>query len=209
MMAKQISTAKRSHSYGQQRTFRGLEDFAIRRRLFRARSFLDLLVSENPGKELQCLELGCGFWGRNLAALSQGYPGVEFTGVDLSVTSETHGFDLIEADLTTWIPKVTYDGVLSLAVIEHLLDPQAHFDLIAKCLRKDGLAGLTTPAPQGHFVLKKLARLGIFDRQEIKDHKLYLTQTGLKALADCAGLSVEQYQEFSMGMNQWMLLRKA
>ncbi|MEX2160747.1 MAG: class I SAM-dependent methyltransferase [Anaerolineales bacterium] len=208
MMARQAASTKRAHSYGEQRTFRGLENFAIRRRLLRARLFLDLLVVQNPGKQLHCLELGCGYWGRNLVALSRDYPGIEFSGVDLSVSKEASGFELIEADLTTWAPQKTYDGVLSLAVAEHLLDPQTHFALIAKCLLQGGLAGLTTPAPQAHFVLSTLARLGIFDREEISDHKLYLTRTGLEALANGAGFTVEQYREFSLWLNQWMLLRK-
>lgn len=144
-----------------------------------------------------------------MVALQPDYLNVKLTGVDLSVSKETDGIKLIEADITDWKPEQIYDMVLSLAVAEHLLDPASHFALIAKCLKEGGLAGLTTPTPQADFVLRTLGKLGIFDRQEIEDHKLYLTQNGLQTLAKQAGLAVEECYTFSLGMNQWMLLRKA
>lgn len=210
MMAKNMPRQqKRSFSYGQQRAFRGLEEAAIQRRLVKARRLLDLVVSKRPGKQLDVLELGCGFWGRNLAGLQPDYLNVKFTGVDLSVSKNVAGIHLIQADLSVWQPEQTYDVVLSLAVVEHLLAPAAHFALIAKSLKKDGQAGLTTPTPQADLVLRMLGKLGIFDREEIEDHKLYLTQNGLESLAGQAGLAVEENYTFSLGMNQWMLTRKA
>lgn len=209
MMAKDLAPEQRKISYGEARTFRGLEDLAIRRRLIKARKLLEILLHENPKTELQVLELGCGFWGRNLQMLSEDFAGVHFTGVDLTVAKEKTGsIDLVQADLTKWKPDRAYEGVLSLAVLEHLLDPQRHFELIAASLKTGGLAGLTTPTPPAHFVLEGLGRLGIFDRAEIKDHKMYFTEDGLRNLAKGAGLVVEEYREMSLGMNQWMLLRK-
>lgn len=63
--------AKRSLSYGQQRTFRGLEDLAIQRRLTKARRLLDQVVFKNKSETLDLLELGCGFWGGTWLRCSQ------------------------------------------------------------------------------------------------------------------------------------------
>ncbi len=209
MKAKDLVGVKRNVSYGEKRTFRGLENFAIRRRLNKAQRLLKVMLNENPEKELQVLELGCGFWGRNLQMLSEDFPTAHFSGVDLTVTKEKIGpANLIQADLTRWKPGQSYDGVLSLAVLEHLLDPLQHFKLIANCLKKGGLVGLTTPTPPAHFVLEKLAALRIFDGAEIKDHQIYFTENGLANLAGEAGLIVEEYSQVSLGLNQWMLLRK-
>lgn len=203
-----VSQKQRGKSYGEQRTFRGLEDFAIRQRVSRTSVFLEQLRREHLGETLKVIELGCGFRGSNLMKLNARFSEVRFTGVDVSVDKENATVQLIQADLAAWKPTERYDGVLSLAVAEHLLDPAHHFALIAECLERGGLAGMTTPTPQAHVLLKALGRLRIFDREEIEDHKLYLTLTGLGAMAAQAGLKVEQYEQFSFGMNQWMLLRR-
>lgn len=208
MKSREAASGVRNLSYGEERKFRGLEAYAIRKRLKAAHRVLDLLIAEKPGREHEVLELGCGFWGANLIALNEHYPGIRFTGVDLSVTNEKSQVRLIQADISTWSPSRKYDAVLSLAVAEHLIDPQRHFDLIADCLTEGGMAGLTTPAPQAHAFLWSLAGLGIFDRAEIKDHKLYITETGLREMAANSKLSVEEFRPFSLGLNQWALMRK-
>jgi len=209
MKAKDAPGSKREVSYGENRSFRGLEDFAIRRRLRPAQQMLKELSHQNPAKNFEVLELGCGFLGRNLTQLSKDYANIRFTGVDLSVSKDVSGIQLIEDDISTWKPSHEYDAVLSLAVVEHLSNPQGHFDLIATCLKDDGLAGLTTPGPQAHLALDVLSRLGVFDRSEILDHKLYLTERGTRLLAKNSGLLVQEFRTFSLGMNQWILLRNS
>jgi trans-aconitate methyltransferase len=206
MSAKLSQVQQRHSSYGQERTFRGLEKFAIERRLSRAHKVMAML---NSGKQNAVLELGCGFFANNLKILSERYPQFAFTGVDIAVTEKPSGkIDLVAADLRTWKPKASYDAVLSLAVIEHLTEPTQHFSLISASLTSGGLAGLTTPTPEAHRVLSFFAALGIFDKAEISDHKAYLTETGLREMAAQNALEVIEYERFSLGFNQWMLLRK-
>ncbi len=199
-------TQQRPSSYGQQRGFVGLEKFAIGKRLERAKKLVG--QAQEKVQQPEVLELGCGYFGLNLVELSREFPSTRFTGVDLSVHSDPQGFSLIESDLSSWSPEKEYDCVLSLAVAEHLLDPAGHFGLIAKSLRSGGLAGITTPTPQADMVLSAFARLGIFDRDEIADHKLYLTETGLRKSVASAGLLLEEYTSFSLGFNQWLRVRK-
>lgn len=209
-MTNKVLSDKRVHSYGEKRNFRGLEASAIKRRLNKASHLIKALILENPGKELHVLELGCGFWGRNLNTLSREFPKVHFTGVDLTVTDDRQEtlVNLMSADVSNWNSDRIYDGVLSLAVLEHLSDSIGHFALIKNCLKPRALAGLTTPTPSSHLVLETLAALGVFDREEINDHRAYFTETGLKTLAQESNLAVEEYAKMSLGMNQWILLRK-
>ena len=209
MSTESFSTDKRKSSYGEHRSFRGVENYAIERRMGKARLFLKKLRAEYPERQLQILELGCGFWGRNLQLLKKSFPSVQFTGVDLKVTPERMPLiELIQADITQWKPTEQYDGILSLAVVEHLLDPRQHFNLIADSLRSKGLACLTTPTPPAHFVLRVLAGLRVFDPAEISDHEIYFTETGLRNLAKGSNLVVEEYNQMTFGLNQSMLLRK-
>lgn len=207
MSLKSSRLDTRRASYGQQRDFRGLEKFAIQRRLRAAFVLMDKLAAED--RDLAVLELGCGYYGNNLRALKSAYPQAKFVGVDFSVDpDQPEGIELIRADLRTWAPKTKYDAVLSLAVAEHLSEPQAHFELISNCLRSFGLAGITTPAPVAHSMLSTFARLRIFDRAEIGDHRLYLTESGMRGMAAQADLEILEYKTFSLGFNQWMMMQK-
>jgi trans-aconitate methyltransferase len=206
MMVGTLET--RGEAYGQQRRFAGLEAFAIGLRLKKARLLVEQLIAENMG-DLSLLELGCGYWGNNLVQLSKEFPQVQFSGVDVAVSAEpVQNIHLSAANLESWRPSEAYDAVLSLAVLEHLVDPRVHFALIAACLKPKGLCALTTPTPPSHMVLSTLADLGIFDADEIRDHKSYYTEQGLRSLAAGAKLKVENYSQMSFGMNQWILLRK-
>jgi trans-aconitate methyltransferase len=205
MMVKS-SLQNRDISYGEQRKFIGLEAIAIRRRLKPALHLLRDVSIQAP--EANVLELGCGFWGRNLNAMKAIFPAMSFTGVDLSVSAEESKVQLIQANVSSWVPNRQFDVALSLAVVEHLSDPQHHFGLLADCVKETGWIGLTTPTPQSHFVLRVLSRLGIFDKLEIDDHKSYLTRPGIQTLAGISKLTVEEFYTFSFGLNQWALLRK-
>ena len=207
-MIRENSLDQRKLSYGQKRRFRGLEDYAIGKRLAEATRLMRRIVPSESAKPLEVLELGCGYWGKNIIRLKREFEGFEFAGIDLSVSKKVTDVQLIESDITEWHPFRKYDVVLSLAVVEHLLEPTKHFELIADCLKPNGLAGLTTPTPKADRVLSILSRLGIFDRSEILDHKMYLTETGITRLAHFAGLQIEEFRTFSFGMNQWALLRK-
>lgn len=208
MRVKESAVPDRDVSYGERRRIRGLEALAIRRRLKAARRLLDMLVNNNPNGKFDVLELDCGFWGQNLTILREDYVNLSFTGVDLSVSGDVTGVQLLQADISNWKSSRKYDAVLSLAVVEHLSEPQQHFNLMADCVEKEGLVGLTTPSPRSHLTLQILARLGIFDHSEIEDHKLYLTETGIRNLAGNSNLSVEEFRTFSLGMNQWAMMRK-
>lgn len=209
MMAGTGEPQTRGQAYGEERRFKGLEAFAIGLRLKKARELVARIAHADQNEPIEILELGCGFWARNLFQLSKEFPDVHFTGIDVSVSlEETPSVKLIAADLESWRPNRTYSAVLSLAVLEHLRDPRRHFDLIAEVLQPGGLCGLTSPTPPSHGVLSLLAKLGIFDAEEIKDHKSYYTQGGISALAESAGLVIDEYVPMSFGFNQWALLRK-
>jgi hypothetical protein len=61
---------------------------------------------------------------------------------------------------------------------------------------------MTTPTPQAHLILKILSLLGIFDKQECEDHKLYLTRKGIETLAKKSFLKLINFKYISAGLNQ-------
>jgi len=202
--------APRARAYGESRRFRGLEKFAIGLRLKAAVAAFEQQRRALGREELSVLELGCGYNGDNLAYLQARYPRASFLGVDLRVNPElSRGpVRLVAGNMDDWRPPGTFDLVLSLALAEHLVDLPRHFELIADGLAADGVALLTSPQPQAHAVLWMLSLIGVFDKQEIADHKLYLTRAGLQTLADAAALELSDYRSFTMLMNQSVSLQK-
>jgi trans-aconitate methyltransferase len=205
--------APRARAYGESRRFRGLEKFAIRLRLEAAVAAFERQRRALAREDLSVLELGCGYNGDNLAYLQSCYPRASFLGVDLRVNPElSRGpVRLVAGNMDDWRPPGTFDLVLSLALAEHLVDLPRHFALVADGLAADGIALLTSPQPQAHAVLWMLAVIGVFDKKEIADHKLYLTRAGLQALADAAALELLDYRSFTLRMNQsvWLQKKKA
>lgn len=74
------------------------------------------------------LDLGCGY-GRVGASIARRYPGVAYTGLDVSddlaeTTRARLGANVITADLATFTTICTWDLVLAVSVLGHLLPDQ-------------------------------------------------------------------------------------
>lgn len=188
-------------AYGKSRRFRGIEAWAIGKRLNAAEKVLGRQISAKPNTSV--LELGCGYSAANLRYLKNCFPTADFVGVDVDVDEglTQEGFTLYKADLESWQPQKTFDCVLSLAVVEHMLNTLQHFKLILACLAENGTAVLTTPTPASDIVLRLLAALRIFDREAVSDHKLYLTTDGIKHMVQSSGLRLINHRKISLGMN--------
>ncbi len=187
------------NAYGKNRRFGGLEAFAIRARLKIAENLLHRVISAN--NSVSVIELGCGYYAANLRYLATRFPTVSFVGVDVDVDEQAvNNVSLHRAELTLWRPSRTFDCVLSLAVVEHLVDPLRHFHLISSCLSEKGIAVMTTPTPAADMVLRLLAATHVFDREAICDHKIYLTDNGIRTLARISGLELLSQRTTSLGM---------
>ncbi|MFC1918934.1 class I SAM-dependent methyltransferase [Chloroflexota bacterium] len=195
-------------SFGEKRKFNWLELFINRRRLKAAERVLRQLSLSNEAPRV--LELGCGFYGVNISYLKRRFPKASFVGVDLRVEKSfaINGIELVEGNLNTWEPDASYDCVLSLAVAEHLVDLPRHFRLISQSLVAGGTAIITTPKPQAHFILWLGLILGIFDRESIEDHKLYLTRSGIEVLANQSSLRMMEHHSILILNQSFTLIRK-
>ncbi len=97
------------------------------------------------GHDARVLDLGCGS-GYGSAQLAQG--GAHVVGVDRVAPDDTHrgAAHFVLADLNAMPLRAhCFDLVVSFQVIEHLEDPTAYLEAIARLLRPEGLAILTTP----------------------------------------------------------------
>lgn len=160
-------------------------------------------------------DLGCGFEApflRRLQAEGRLETGV---GVDLAVREfPAEGrIRAICADLNSELPirSGAVDAVVSLAVIEHLTDPERHVSEIHRILRPGGTLLLTTPTARARPLLEFIAyRLHAIDAEEIRDHKHYFSDVELVSLAVKAGFDPGRvhHQGFSFGFNQLVVATK-
>ena len=98
---------------------------------------------------LNILELGCG-WGSLTFWMAKQYPKSKITAVSNSSSQRLHileqakkrklkNISVITEDMNTFNPKVKYDRVVSVEMIEHMRNHKKLFKKIASWLRPDGL----------------------------------------------------------------------
>lgn len=160
-----------------------------------------------PRRE-RIVDLGCGRTAPLLRMLLTGRATRFAIGVDLDPAPDqgTQGLRMLRADLNAPLPiaDASADVVLSLAVLEHLLEPLLHLQEIHRILKPAGVLLLTTPSPRGKPVLEFLAyRLGLIDRREIEDHKTYFDTRMLREILSRAGFEPQNTEAttFQFGMN--------
>lgn len=151
------------------------------------------------------LDLGCNRADLRRVLESRGWRGT-YVGVDISPDSAADVIHDLEMPLDL---GRTFDAVVSLAVVEHLHDGRALFVSAANHLDANGSFVLTTPTPPSKPVLDTLAALRIVNRAHILDHKHYWTRAELEEAGRAAGLRMEHWHAFELGMNQVAVFRRA
>jgi 2-polyprenyl-3-methyl-5-hydroxy-6-metoxy-1,4-benzoquinol methylase len=179
--------------------------------LFQNLRFKQIEPFINRGSKV--LDLGCGFKGAFLK--KEQFKISEGVGYDISVTKDKiHGnvrlfSKKLDGDLK--LPPNYFDLVTSLAVIEHLKNPQLMINQVYKTLKKDGVFVLTTPSPKAKPILEFLAfKMHIVSEQEIKDHKEYYSQDDLLRMLVKSGFQKKNVKtkSFSLGYNTLAISKK-
>ncbi|GEM_PF-994455 len=96
---------------------------------------------EKPGK---VIDLGCGT-GRLLSMIANRFPDAKLTGIDCSAdmleiaSARLEGEDVLVADIENMdMPDGPFDAVLSVNVLHHLNDPEAHLELLRALCAPEG-----------------------------------------------------------------------
>lgn len=160
------------------------------------------------------LDIGCGL-GTIIPMLPAGQP---YVGVDVSealiqyLRGEFPGqrFEVRDVDHEPLnLGDQRFDTVLMLAVIEHLHHPEQVLLEVRRYLQPDGRLILTTPTPLGHRVHRWGTRLGLFVPEAATGHRWQFDLAGITQLLAQAGLRVEHYRRFQLGLNQLFVCQMA
>lgn len=165
------------------------------------------------------VDMGCGYGAIFLRWALSNFSITSAIGLDVSFNSEflkkspDSRLRLVESDLNKALPlpNESADVVTSLAVLEHLNEPDFHLKEIYRTLKPGGKLVLTTPSPWAKPILEFIAyRLHIIDDAEIRDHKNYFNSKQLAIMFKKAGFSESAVKSktFMFGLNNFVMGQK-
>lgn len=164
---------------------------------------------------LEVLELGCGFRATQLMALEARFK--HGVGVDFQIAPELRALDkftFYEGTIEETLPKLaakSFDAILLISVVEHLLDPFLVLQSAREMLKPSGALLINVPTWLGKSFLEFSAfRLGLSPKLEMDDHKMYYDKRDLWPLLVRAGFKPSQiklrYHKF--GLNLFAVARR-
>lgn len=153
------------------------------------------------------LDVGCGL--TDLAARIPGYVGCDRNADVLAAQRRRFPEkDFFEWDIgrsaapAALVARAPFEGVLLLAVLEHVTEPSAILGRLSSLLSPGGRLIATTPHPVGRWPLEVGAALGLLSSHAHDEHETLLGRAALEAAGRAASLRLVLYRRFLLGMNQ-------
>jgi SAM-dependent methyltransferase len=166
-------------------------------------------------RDLEVLELGCGFRATQLVALAPRLK--RGTGVDFQIAPKLANLPVFvfhEGTIEETLPKLagqTFDAVMLISVLEHLRDPLLILEAVRDLLKPSGVVLINVPTWRGKAFLEFSAfRLGLSPKLEMDDHKMYYDKRDLWPLLVRAGFkpSLIKMRYHKFGLNLFAVGRK-
>jgi SAM-dependent methyltransferase len=167
-------------------------------------------------RDLEVLELGCGFRATQLVALAPRLK--RGTGVDFQIAPKLANLPVFvfhEGTIEETLPKLagqTFDAVMLISVLEHLRDPLLILEAVRDLLKPSGALLVNVPTWRGKAFLEFSAfRLGLSPKMEMDDHKMYYDKRDLWPLLVRAGFkpSLIKLRYHKFGLNLFAVAQKA
>lgn len=148
------------------------------------------------GSNLRVLDVGCGR-GDFLRWLHEREPSWALTGIDLSWNASAEGVEFIQGDVLASLPDRTFDAVINLAVIEHVVDIHEFVALLASHCSSSGMIVIMTINDRSALydvgrVLRRFGRPAAFDRLYDRHHLNHFNIRSLRRLIELTGLTVTE-----------------
>lgn len=163
------------------------------------------LAAAKPYIHGTVLDFGCGS-----GALAASVAPADYVGYDIDAASLERARTLYPMHTFVQSPPTgrAFDCVVSLAVIEHMHEPEEFLSQLVNLANNGGRIVISTPNPRFDFLHDYGSALGLFSHDASEEHVSLLDRTALLAMASRLGLRVIQFKRFLMGANQLLVLEK-
>ena len=159
----------------------------------------------SPWLSGRVLDYGCGSGALADVVNADCYVGYDIDAASIDEARRLHP----RHEFTLTAPQEgSFDTVASLAVIEHMAQPDAFVRGLAELCKPGGRIVLTTPNPLLDPAHHLGAKFGLFSHDASEEHVSLLDRKALAGLATSAGLGVVRYARFLLGANQLLVLQK-
>jgi SAM-dependent methyltransferase len=153
------------------------------------------------------LDVGCGL--TDLAARVADYFGCDRDADVLAAQRRRFpNSDFFEWDIARGaappqlVREGPFEGILLLAVLEHVADPTAVLSRLSPLLSPGGRLVATTPHPSGRWPLEAGAALRLLSPHARDEHETLLGRAALVEAGRSAGIPLVLYRRFLFGLNQ-------
>lgn len=89
-----------------------------------------------------------------------------------------------------------------ISVIEHLEKSNNLLIELSKYLKDNGKLIITTPHPMAETIHTFGAKVGLFSRKAVDDHKQLFDYYSIEKLLKSTGYTITEYHKFEFGLNQ-------
>lgn len=150
------------------------------------------------------LDVGCGAGGVAENVAPADFCGVEVDIPSLNVARSKHPQHEFYESLSSVNRENGFDTVISLAVIEHVKNPEQFMIDLSQYLSDAQSARIiiTTPHPSMDWVHDLGAKFGLFSQHANEEHEELLDKEKLDIVGKAAGLKLVHYNRFLFGANQ-------
>lgn len=156
---------------------------------------------------VRLLDVGCGL--TSLPGRAGPYLGCDRSRETLEENRRRHPearFVLWDVEAEEVPPEIRtagpFDVILSLALLEHLSEPERVFVRTAPLLSDGGRLVVTTPSPAAGTPLRVGVALGLLSRHAADEHEKVLSPADLRTAGAAAGLRLVHHRRFLLGLNQ-------
>ncbi len=156
----------------------------------------------------QVLDIGCGSGELAKYLPIDCYTGVDVDQESLNIAKNKYADHQFQQELPSGNQQ--FDTIVSLAVIEHVDNPEAFLLNLIEYLTTDQHSRIVLTSP--HPITNQLhyfgSRVKLFSRTGNEEHEKLLNYSDFLHLAEVCGLYLKGYQRFLFGMNQLVVYQK-